>query len=154
MGHFVLSKAPFLLRILPLKSVPSTSLDPWWHPEETVGPVVPKVLLISSHFLFLKFYLFIDLWLRWVFVAAWGLSLVSASRAYSSVVMHGLLIEAASLVAEQCCGFNVGARGAVAPRLQSIGSTDMAHGFSCSSACGIFPDQGSNLCLLHWWLYH
>ena len=21
---------------------------------------------------------------------------------------------------------------------------------SCSAVCGIFPDQGSNLCLLHW----
>ena len=26
----------------------------------------------------------------------------------------------------------------------------MAHGLSCSVACGIFPDQGSNLCPLHW----
>ena len=26
----------------------------------------------------------------------------------------------------------------------------MAHGFSCSEACGIFPDQGSNPCPLHW----
>ena len=26
----------------------------------------------------------------------------------------------------------------------------MAHGFSCSTACGIFPDQGLNLCLLYW----
>ena len=26
----------------------------------------------------------------------------------------------------------------------------MAWGFSCSIACGIFPDQGSKLCLLHW----
>ena len=26
----------------------------------------------------------------------------------------------------------------------------MAHGPSCSTACGIFPDQGSNLCPLHW----
>ena len=26
----------------------------------------------------------------------------------------------------------------------------MAHGFSCSVACGIFLDRGSNLCLLHW----
>ena len=26
----------------------------------------------------------------------------------------------------------------------------MAHGLSCSMACGIFPDQGSNPCLLHW----
>ena len=26
----------------------------------------------------------------------------------------------------------------------------MAHGLSCSTACGIFPDQRSNLCPLHW----
>ena len=26
----------------------------------------------------------------------------------------------------------------------------MAHGLSCSMACGIFPDQGSNPCPLHW----
>ena len=26
----------------------------------------------------------------------------------------------------------------------------MAHGLSCSTACGIFLDQGLNLCLLHW----
>ena len=26
----------------------------------------------------------------------------------------------------------------------------MAHGLSCSAACGIFPDWGSNPCLLHW----
>ena len=26
----------------------------------------------------------------------------------------------------------------------------MVNGLSCSAACGIFPDQGSNLCLLHW----
>ena len=26
----------------------------------------------------------------------------------------------------------------------------MAHRPSCSAACGIFPDQGSNLCPLHW----
>ena len=25
-----------------------------------------------------------------------------------------------------------------------------AHGLSCPSACGFFPDQASNLCLLHW----
>ena len=25
----------------------------------------------------------------------------------------------------------------------------MAHGLSCSVACGIFPEQASNLCLLH-----
>ena len=26
----------------------------------------------------------------------------------------------------------------------------VAHGLSCSAACGIFPDQGSNPCALHW----
>ena len=26
----------------------------------------------------------------------------------------------------------------------------MAHGLSCSMACGSFPDQGSNPCPLHW----
>ena len=26
----------------------------------------------------------------------------------------------------------------------------MAHGLSCPMACRIFPDQGSNLALLHW----
>ncbi|KAJ8782455.1 hypothetical protein J1605_010163 [Eschrichtius robustus] len=30
------------------------------------------------------------------------------------------------------------------------GSVVVAHGPSCSAACGIFPDQGSNLCPLHW----
>ena len=32
----------------------------------------------------------------------------------------------------------------------STGSLIMAHGLSCSRAHGIFPDLGSNLCLLHW----
>ena len=30
------------------------------------------------------------------------------------------------------------------------GSAAVAHGPSCSEACGIFPDQGSNPCPLHW----
>ena len=30
------------------------------------------------------------------------------------------------------------------------GSAIMAHRPSCSAACGIFPDQGSNPCPLHW----
>ena len=37
-----------------------------------------------------------------------------------------------------------------APELQSTGSVAVAHGISCSTACGIFPDQRSNSCLLHW----
>ena len=37
--------------------------------------------------------------------------------------------------------------GAQAP---DAGSVIVAHGPSCSAACGIFPDQGSNPCPLHW----
>ena len=38
----------------------------------------------------------------------------------------------------------------VARGLQSTGSVIVVHGLSCSTACGIFPDQGSNPCPLHW----
>ena len=38
----------------------------------------------------------------------------------------------------------------LAPWLQSTVSTIVAHGRSCSRACGIFLDQGLNSCLLHW----
>ena len=34
--------------------------------------------------------------------------------------------------------------------LWSAGSVVVAHRLSCSMACGIFPDQGPNLCPLHW----
>ena len=31
-----------------------------------------------------------------------------------------------------------------------LNRTVVAHGLSCSEACGIFPDQGLNPCFLHW----
>ena len=34
--------------------------------------------------------------------------------------------------------------------LQHMGSVVVAHGLSCSVACGIFLDQGSNPCPPHW----
>ena len=37
-----------------------------------------------------------------------------------------------------------------APGLQSTGSTVEANGLSCSMAHGVFPDQGSKPCRLHW----
>ena len=39
--------------------------------------------------------------------------------------------------------------GVEVPGLQSIGSIVVAQRLSCSTACGIFLDQGLNLCLLH-----
>ena len=38
----------------------------------------------------------------------------------------------------------------MASKLQSTGLIVVVHGLSCSMACGIFPDQGSDSCLLHW----
>ena len=35
------------------------------------------------------------------------------------------------------------------PRLWNTGPVVVVHGLSCSAVCGIFPDQGWNLCLLH-----
>ena len=60
--------------------------------------------------------------------------------------------------ASHCGGFSccraraLGTRASVvvAHRLQSAGSVVVAHGLSCSVACGIFLDQGSNPCPLHW----
>ena len=52
-----------------------------------------------------------------------------------------------------CCRARaLGARASavVARGLQSTGSVVVAHGLNCFTACGIFPNQGSNPCPLHW----
>ena len=88
-------------------------------------------------FFFIFFiYLFIYFWLCWVFVSALGLSLVAASRGHSSSRCAGLSLLWPLMLR------STGSRCA--------GSVIVAHGPSCSMACGIFPDQGSNPCPLHW----
>ena len=59
-------------------------------------------MIVASNltYLFFKIYLFIYFWLRWVFVAVCGLSLVAASGGYSFGVVRSLLIAVASLIAE------------------------------------------------------
>ena len=64
------------------------------------------------------------------------LFLVVVSGGQSLVVVLGLLIVVASLVAEQFLG--------------CVGSVVVVHGLSCSVAYGIFLDQGANPCPLHW----
>ena len=110
----------------------------------------PAFVLSSSHshwfvcffliirlllFFFLK-YLFIYLWLCWVFVSVWGLSLVVASGDHSSSRCAGLSLSRPLL------SRSTGSRHA--------GSAIVAHRPSRSAARGIFPDQGSNPCPLHW----
>ena len=81
-------------------------------------------------------FLLIYLWLCWVFVSVRGLSLVAASGGHSSWRCAGLSLSRPLLLR------STGSRRA--------GSVVVAHRPSCSAACGIFPDQGSNPCPLHW----
>ena len=81
-------------------------------------------------------YLFIYLWLCWVFVSVRGLSLVAASGGHSSSRCAGLLLSRPLLLRSTSS--------------RRTGSVVVAHGPSCSAACGIFPDQGSSLCPRRW----
>ena len=125
--------------------------------------------VLTQNFIF-KIHLFIYLfmWLCWVFVAARRLSLVAVSGGtlrcgvwasycsgfsfggawalgtWASVsAVHGL--SSCGTWALRCVGSVVVAHG-----LQSTGSVVVAHRLSCFVAYAVFPDQGSNLCPLHW----
>ena len=93
------------------------------------------VLFVWLFGCFLNLFLFIYFWLYWVFVSVWGLSLVAASGGHSSSRCMGLSLSWPLLL------WSTGSRHA--------GSVVVAHGPSCSVACGVFPDQGSNPCRLH-----
>ena len=89
----------------------------------------------SFHFFFF-FNLFMYFWLCWVFASVWGPSPVAASGGHSSPRCAGLSLSRPLLLR------STGSRRA--------GSVAVAHGPSCSAACRILPDQGSNPCRLHW----
>ena len=121
----------------------------------TVGPFWSSILFYLFIYLFI-FILFIYFWLRWVFVAAQGLPLVATSRGYSLLRCTGFSLWCLLLLQStgsrhtgfSSCGMQ--ASVVVAHGLQSTGSVAVAHGLSCSAACGIFLDQGSNPCPLQW----
>ena len=54
--------------------------------------ITGNFLFSATSYLFFKIYLFIYFWLRWVFVAAGGLSLVVVSGGYSSCWCAGFLL--------------------------------------------------------------
>ena len=93
------------------------------------------LLFFLKEFLYF-YYLFIYFWLCWVFISVWGLSLVAASGGHSS-----------SRCADLSLSWPLLLRSTSSRR---AGSVVVAHRPSCSAACGIFPDQGSNPCPLHW----
>ena len=94
-----------------------------------------EAISIAGSLFFFFFNLFI-LWLCWVFVSVRGLSLVAASGGHCSSRCAGLSLSRPLLLR------STGSRRA--------GSVTVAHGPSCSAACGIFPDQGANPRPLHW----
>ena len=97
---------------------------------------------ILSHRTGNQFYLLI--FKNYLFLAVLGSNCYCFMQAFSCcsergllfVVVLRLLIVVSSLL--------------VAPWLQGMSSVVVAYQFSCSMACGIFPDQVSNLCPLHW----
>ena len=93
-----------------------------------------SLLQFADLFLFSK-NLFIYFWLCWVFVSVRGLSPVAASGDHSS---------------SRCTGLSLSRPLVVEHGSRRAGSVVAAHGPSCSAACGILPDQGSNPCPLHW----
>ena len=58
---------------------------------------------------------------------------------------HGLFSSCGERVLPSSCGVPVSHCGGF-----FCGSSALGHGLSCSAPCGIFPDWGSNPCLLHW----
>ena len=110
---------------------------------------LPSYLFFKKIFLtfIFKFYLF-SFCLCWILVAVCWLSLCVTSGGYSLVVMQELLDGVTSLLVKYKL-WTTRASVVVARGLQSAGSIVVAHGFSSSAACGIFPDQASNQCLLH-----
>ena len=123
------------------------------------GALPPPPLIIYLFiliFFILIFFYFAIFWLHWVFVAAHGLSL--QLRRAGDTLCCGVW-------ASHCGGFSccraraLGMRASVvaACELSSCGSWALEHRLSsCGAwaqllpACGIFPDQGSNPCPLHW----
>ena len=84
-----------------------------------------------------------------IYLSLTVLGLHCCMRAFSSCRQRGLL-SSCSVLASRCSGFCCGAL----QQLRFLGSLSsrslvVACRLGCSKACAIFPDQGSNPCLLH-----
>ena len=97
--------------------------------------VILSDLLLSKILYLFSFVLGLHCWA--------GLSLIASSGDCSPIAAHGFLISVASFAAEHRF------QGMWAQQLWFLGSRAQAwylwHGFSCSAACGLFPEP----CLLH-----
>ena len=101
----------------------------------TMHSIASSILECGQKISQLTFFFFF-FWLCWVFVSVRGLSLVATSGGHSSSRCAGLSLSRPLPLWSTGC--------------RHTGSVVVAHGPSCSAACGIFPDQGSNPCPLRW----
>ena len=88
---------------------------------------------LQVRFSFFKIYLFLAV-----------LGLCCCAQGFSSCRERGLLfivVRRLLIAVASCCGARV---------LGTRASVVVVHGLSCSTVCGIFLDQGSNPCPLHW----
>ena len=110
--------------------------------------LISFLVLWLSH---LPWYVFFKLY--FLFMAAPGLCCCAGFLSLPWAGATPPCSEQASCRGFSCCRAqapgHVGS-GAAAPGLQSSGPIAVAHRLSCSVACGIFPDRGSNPHLLHW----
>ena len=113
-------------------------------------------LEILFYFILFYFILFIYLFIYGCVGSLHRLSLVVVTGGYSSLWCVGFSLRWLLLLRStgsrhqgfSSCGMR--ASVVVARGLYSAGSVVVAHELSCSAAYGIFPDQGSNPCPLHW----
>ena len=101
------------------------------------------------YFIFLK-KRFVYCWLHWVFVYLLlvALGLCCCAWTFSSYRKQGLLFTAVCRLLIEVASLAGGAL-----TLNIWASVVVAHRLSSSVACGIFPDQESNPCPLHWGHY-
>ena len=94
----------------------------------------------SVTILFIFNFIYIYFLLCWILVAA---------QTFLQLQRVGLLSRR-GFQASHCGGFSCCVTGSRQVGFSSCGSWALEHGLSCSTACRIFPDRRSNLCLLHW----
>ena len=112
----------------------------------SLASIVLSCYFVTLPFLadFFKIINWFYFWLCWVFIAVHGLSLDTMNRA----TLH------CNVWASHCGNFYCCGAQALGPQASIVaacgfwgaGSVVVAHGLSCSAACGIFLGQGSNPC--------
>ena len=115
-------------------------LPPWHNHSETLHIFLARMYL-RFFFLLIFFCFTFFFWLCWIFVAVW-------------------VFNSCGAWASHCSGFSLLSTGSRTCGLCSCSSRALehrsmvvAHELSCSTVCGVFPDQGSNPGLLHWQVF-